>query len=73
MHVHHNTLQSERCKDDSSVARWAHTPQSGNSKLFHRWLVIRTDAEHAKHPCVEHVNNILLDYRDENLVRAENA
>mmetsp|Transcript_7622 Transcript_7622/g.23550 ORF Transcript_7622/g.23550 Transcript_7622/m.23550 type:complete len:350 (-) Transcript_7622:25-1074(-) len=46
-------------------AQWTSAPSTAKSTLFHRWLVLADGGE--KVACVEHLNDIALDCRRENL------
>jgi hypothetical protein len=59
MHVFGNSLVVHYCgaspHDVSSFrAMWASMPSTGNSRLFHRWLLILSAQDDVRYPVIEH-------------------
>ena len=54
-------------------AKWARKPAGSDTRLFHRWLLLPTAEQRRQHRCVEHINDIALDCREENLRAAANC
>jgi hypothetical protein len=48
-------------------------PSTGNSRLFHRWLLILSAQDDMRYPVIEHHNDIPLDCRVSNLAKAVDA
>ena len=58
-------------------AQWTKNPVladgSRSSTLFHRWLRLRDGSDQEKFTCVEHLNDLALDCREENLRPSTNT